>query len=167
MGNISPSASLRQVILNGQGRPDVGIGVIAAEEPHEVRAVVVVVIGGKVEAELSRTCFVDVIASNSAQDRAIPIADRRRAKCGDTHPACRGLEIADDQSNGAEGGFPHIHFEAAKDGKRIGPYKRLFSDLERDLGNDGVIGQGGCIEVEDGAVLFVRGSIAEIEGGGG
>lgn len=39
-------------------------------------------------------------------------------------------------------------------------------EFKRDGGDFRVIGQGGCIERQDGAILFVGDIISQVEGGG-
>jgi len=160
------SRFLWNVILDDERRSRAGSGIVAAEELHIIRAVVVVVVRLETQAELGRAGLVDVVPAGGVQEGAVPVADRGGVEGGDIRFACRGLEIADCQSDsGAEERLAHVHLQAAEEGERIRPHQSLLADLERDFGDDGIIRQTGCIEMQEDAILLVRRVVTEVESG--
>ena len=77
---LRPVLRYGYVVLNDERRPGAGGGVIAAEELHVIRAVVIVVILHKVQAELGGAGLVDIGVAEAANDRTVPVVDRRGSK---------------------------------------------------------------------------------------
>src|SRR5215216_944904 len=155
---------LWQVILDHQ-YGSIGCDGIAAIEPDEIREEIVIVVELKAQAELGDALPVDVLISRRLEIGHIPPGGRWIVREGPGTPLARqSLEVGGLQSRVvAKGALADIDDDLAMCGKRVRAGYALLSHLEHYFGDDGIIGQRGGVERQNGAVLLVLGVIAQEE----
>ena len=129
---------------------------------------VIVVIYRKAQAELGHAGQVDIGEGDAVEGHRVPAAGGRVLdRPGGVLAGCC-LKVS--QLQGivtAKGALADVHLDIAMGGEGVGTDQSLLPDLERDLGDDGVIRQARCVEGQDGAVLAVAGVVTQVEDRGG
>lgn len=137
---------------------------IAADEFHRIGHFVVVIILAEIQAELGQPDLVDFDQAGGAQCFAIPGADRCAVEGTQVRAGC-SVEIAHLKRRAAKTASLDLCQQVAQHLEGITAKRRAaLLDFQRGGLNLGIIGQGGCIESQDGPILAVGFVVAQLEG---
>ena len=130
-----------------------------------VCAEVIIVIQLESQAELSNTSQVNKRVGSGIEVGKVPVACLGIV-CDESNGwlARPSLEVGQLQINSiAKDSFADVHCDFHMSCKGVGTGQTLLLNLENDLRDDSIIGHGGGVEVQDGAILAIGGTIAEEE----